>query len=124
MATPKDPVITVEVKRKRQPFTMVQNAIIRNDKLSLKAVGIMAFLLSLHPDVSARVSLSYIISKRNHDHRHSIRMALRELESAGYLQVTYIRDKGRFTGTKWIVTDEPLLPRSSNPACEPTEKPS
>lgn len=124
MATPKDPVIVVEVKRKRQPFTMVQNAIIHNDQLSLKAVGIMAFLLSLHPDISAKVSLSYITRKRNNEGRHSIRMALRELESAGYLQVTYFRDKGRFTGTKWTVTDEPLLPRSSNPACESPEKPS
>ena len=111
----------VIVRRKvRTNFTMLDNALILDQRLSWKALGLLTYLLSLPPNF--RLRLSHLSSLRPTG-RDATRAGLRELEEAGYLSISIERHvSGRFSATTWCVSESPVTldldpssPRTENP---------
>ena len=95
-------------KNNHERYTVVNNDCICDDKLSLKALGLLVRLLSL-PDnwEFSEEGLTKIFKK---DGQSSIRTGLKELEEAGYLIRERKRDdKGRITSVEWTVLEQPQL---------------
>lgn len=86
-------------------FTVLHNKTIRDPKLSYKARGILAVLLSL-PD-NWRTSAEDL-ARTAPDGRDSIRAGLRELETFGYLRRVKHRDDNGRVRTITTVYDRPL----------------
>jgi hypothetical protein len=112
----------VIVRRKvAKNFTVLDNALILDQRLSWKALGLLTYLLSLPPNF--RLYLSFL-GKLRPTKRDATRTGLRELEDAGYLSITVERDpSGRFLSTAWYVSDLPMGP--ATPQEQPcTENPN
>jgi hypothetical protein len=114
---------TVIVRRRVESnFTTLSNELIRDDRLSWKALGLLVYLLSLPGNFKLR--LAYL-AKQRPSGRDATRSGLRELEVAGYLAIERSHDsKGRFSTTTWFVSSTPFYssesPCSENPkAVEP-----
>jgi len=116
----------VIIRRKvRSNFTTLPNDLIRDPRISWKALGILVFVLSL-PD-NFRLRLSHLAKQKETSGRDATRTGLKELQQAGYLRIQRERgERGKFTHTTWLVTDrpgdlEPDSPRSDFPyAVNPT----
>jgi hypothetical protein len=76
---------------------MIDRRAIENPKLSWKAKGLLAYLLSRPDDWVVRFR---DLAKRAPDGAHTIRIAMKELREAGHVEVATERDGGRIT--KWI----------------------
>ncbi len=96
----------------RERFTAIDNAAVKDDGLSLKALGLLVKLLSFPDDWEfSENGLEKAFEK---DGRTSIRSGLKELESAGYLTRKRVRDeKGHIVKVAWIVTEKPHLENHS-----------
>ena len=105
----------VRSPRPANHFTVLTNSIIRDRRLSWRARGILVYLLSMPDDW--RTTSSHLASV-GQEGRDSIRNALAELESVGYLRRTKCQDeRGRWT-TRTLVFDAPQNPQG-NPQPEP-----
>ena len=67
----------------RPQFTRVDNRTLRDENLSFRAVGMLAFLLSM-PDVWS-TNYRHLASVHT-EGEHAVRETLKELERAGYLR--------------------------------------
>ena len=109
------------VKKKLHPFTMVENSLINDRKLTIGARFLIIYFLS-KPDGwqirSKDVERTCSISP------HIRRKLMKELEKHGYAWIEQARSPdGKLLGSRWVITDEPLDNRDSNllnPG-EPTE---
>lgn len=101
----------VIVRRKvKSNFTVLDNAIFRDRRLSWKALGLLVWLTSLPPNFKLR--LSHLASLRPTG-RDATRSGLKELEECGYLLIQRERDvSGKFVTTTWVINDSP---HSENP---------
>ncbi len=90
----------------RTNFTTLNNNLIQDARLSWKALGILAYLLSLPPDFKLYLKM---LGNLRPNGRDSTRTGLTELQECGYLKIEKIRDdgSGRFSGNFWEVTDTP-----------------
>ena len=107
-------------KHKNSNFTVVDNEILKNNKLSLKAKGLLVILLSLPDDWGFSVSGLSSLSK---DGRDSTRSTLKELENNGYLKMEQTKnDDGMFGKVVYNVYEVPFTgnPSTGNPF---TDKP-
>lgn len=95
--------------KKDRHFTQIANLIFKDPRLSYKAKGLMATMLTFHNDwviaVNHLVSLSV-------DGSDSVRSGMKELVQCGYLQMIPKRDsKGRMAGTEYVLSEIPeILP--------------
>lgn len=71
-------------KNEENPFTRISNATVRDPRLSLKARGLLALILSMSDQWD--LTISGILRFQNKDRENSVRSAWRELEDAGYLR--------------------------------------
>jgi hypothetical protein len=117
-------------------FTVLDNALITDKRLSWKALGLLTFLLSLPPDFKLRLNH---LSKQRSTGRDATRSGLKELEETGYLVIAVERHvNGKFACTTWTVSDRATdapnsdanncpktSPRSENPksAIQEADKP-
>jgi len=87
-------------------FTQVRNSILRDNKISLKAKGLLALLLS---NKDGWYSYAETIKSFSTDGDTSIRSALKELEDNYYLLRLRYRDKDdkKIKGGFWAYTDIP-----------------
>ena len=101
-------------------FTVLQNAAIRDGRLSFKARGLLAYMLSMPPDWDFSITG---LAKLNPDGKDSIRTGLAELEKAGYLtrEEQTRSDGGKFSGMAYVLRDVSTSTVSDFPT---TEKPS
>lgn len=88
-------------------FTQIPNAYVRDKRLSFKARGILAFLMS-HAS-GAQVSLASLVEESESDGLAAVRTGVMELEAHGYLTREAIRGGGGTYGTRWHLT-EPTIP--------------
>lgn len=93
---------------KNKNYTVMSNVHLRDSRLSLKAKGLLAMILSLPDDWKYSIEGLAAISKES---RSSINSGLRELEAAGYLTRRQLRDeKGHMTNTEYTIYEEPRAP--------------
>jgi len=93
------------VRRRRvDRFTIVPNDVLRDVRLSWKARGLLAYLLSLPDDW--RTS-SDRLARLGPDGRDAVRSGLRELEELGYLTRRRSQSSTGRWSTELIISDEP-----------------
>ena len=100
----------------QQGYTNVNNTIFRDQRLSLKARGLLCTMLSL-PDCW-EFSENGLQSILPADGKTSIRTSLKTLEDCGYLVRRQLREKGKMAGWEWEIFDTPQgfeKPQSENP---------
>lgn len=89
---------------RKDGYTVMSNAGLRDERLSYKARGVLAYLLSMpdHWTVSDRQ-----LASAGPDGRHAVQSALRELEKTGYLRRERWRSKNGTFEWASVVYDEP-----------------
>lgn len=87
------------------PFVMIDRRVIENPKLSWKAKGLLAYLLSRPDDWTVRFK---DLVNRAPDGAHTVRAAMKELKAAGHVQVTTERDGGKIIKWTYTVYEVPL----------------
>lgn len=117
-------------------YTVMSNHHLRNEKLSLKAKGLLSQMLSLPEKWNYTLSGLCAINPESKD---AIRSALRELEEQGYVVRRQTTDaSGKFSKNEYIIYEVPVSkpdtgadpslekPLSENPTTDnpPTGKPS
>ncbi len=101
-----------EVKRKKG-YTVMSNHHLQNGALSLKAKGLLSYMLSLPEDWDYSIAG---LAVKNKEGRAAIRAALEELEAFGYLRRERVRaDGGTFAGSRYFVYEEPLAQETAAP---------
>lgn len=92
-------------------FTIISNGLLRCNRLSLKARGLAAWLLSHRDDFELTLARIAQLTNTGVD---SIRSAVAELEAEGFLVRERVRDdKGRLEGALYYITDQPLTDESA-----------
>ena len=108
---------------KTRDYTVMSNYHLRDNRLSLKAKGLLSQMLSLPEDWDYTLAgLSYI----NRESKDAIRSAVNELEQAGYIDRRQTTDaKGKFSGNEYIIHEKPAqaeplspYPLSENPTTD------
>ena len=90
---------------KNRNYTVISNYHFRDTNLSMKAKGLLGFMLSVPDDwdYSERG-----LAKCFSDGRDAVRSTLKELEEHGYLIRQKVRDeKGRLCGTDYLIFESP-----------------
>lgn len=112
--------------KQEKDFTILPNALLRDERLWLRDVGLLARMLSLPDEWSFSVAgLRAIIPGVGRD---GLRDSLRRIEAAGYLRREKKRGKdGKIIGEIWTITDDPEtalpspgLPSPGNPTQQST----
>ena len=104
-------------------FTIISNEWLRDERLSFKARGLLAYIESHHPEWSISVTW---LAGHSIEGKEALRSAIAELELYGYLEREQENKGGRFGEVKWTtrepVTDEPLAenPLAENPPLKKT----
>lgn len=93
-------------KNADNPFVMVDRRVIENPKLSWKAKGLLAYLLS-RPD-NWVVRFQDLVN-RAPDGAHTVRAALKELRKAGHVKVIKEYKDGRIDQWTYKVFESPIL---------------
>ena len=96
-------------------FTQIPNLYLRDGRLSLRARGLYALLLSNVEGWKLTVSQ---LQEDNPEGRDAIRSAILELEEFGYLQREQSRQNGRFDETIWVTADPYGFPVTGLPSSE------
>jgi len=109
---------------KTKNYTVMSNHHLRNAALSLKAKGLLSQMLSLPDNWDYTLKGLSLINRENLD---AIRQAVKELEKAGYITRSRVRDeKGKLRGSDYIIhelpQDKPEPPEDDDPMPQP-EKP-
>lgn len=92
------------IKRvKKRGFTIIDNKIIKDERLSWKARGIFQYLWAMPDDWNFYVDE---VAKHSKDGIKALKSGLSELEKYGYLKRTMLRDeKGLFGEMSWKLSD-------------------
>jgi hypothetical protein len=91
------------LRKPQSDFTIIPNALIRSELLSLKAKGLYCLLFS-KPD--GWVYVEEVLIKESLDGREAFRSGLKELTDAGWLSKVQVRDdRGNFSHTDWHLSD-------------------
>ena len=101
---------TIRVE-KRKDFTVLSNACLDDERLSLRAVGLLNYMLRQPDDWN--FTLEWLAGKHK-DGLCAIRSAMEELEAAGYVTRGQSRQGGKFSKNEYIVRESPAFP----PSCE------
>lgn len=114
----------IRVQRNKN-YTVMANYHLKDQNLSLKAVGLLSKLLSLPENWDFSVNGLVSIVKEGRD---AVRSCLAELKENGYLKVESLRDKnGHIIGSKYTITEKPfdfVVKKNAEPKKPETEKPS
>jgi hypothetical protein len=101
-------------------FTQIPNHWVRDNRLSLKARGLLTMLMSHRPGWSLSINS---IAKECREGKDAIRTAIAELEELGYLERSQINESGRYGEAIWTTKDPADSPLSENPLSDnPTTK--
>ena len=94
-------------------YTVMSNYHLRDKSLSLKAKGLLSQMLSLPENWDYTLAG---LARINAEGRDAIRAAVQELERAGYIRRSRVRDdKGCLRGTEYIIYERPQQPDGDGP---------
>ena len=97
---------------RRDRWVTIDNDTIRDERLSWKARGLLAYLLSMPDNWTARTT---DLARRGPEGEHAVRAGLKELETAGYLTREKVhQDDGTFAHFA-TVHERPICPDGSFP---------
>lgn len=97
------PIIRKQVQFEKRNFTRIPNDWLRDERLSLKAKGLLAQLMSHSPGWRLTVQS---LADTNGCGTHAISKAIEELETSGYLVREQRRDDlGRLQDVDWFTND-------------------
>ena len=92
--------------QKERDYSVIDNAVLKDKRLSLKARGLIAFMLSLPSEWNFSVQG---LMKATGAGRDAIRTGLQELEKYGYLERVQIHGAdGNFVGTDYILHEKAI----------------
>lgn len=96
------------IRKKKHSYTILSNSVIRDERLSWKARGIFAYLMSLPEDWTFHQAE---IAKHSPDGLASLRAGLKELQKYKYLSISRERDSktGTLGESVWILDDSPIF---------------
>lgn len=100
---------------KNKNYTTISNQLFKNKGISLKAKGLMGYLLSLPSDWNLSINGIVSVSKEG---RTAIRNVFTELINAGYIERKQIRNKGKFVGYDYFVFEQPKLGNPTTAKCK------
>jgi len=102
---------------KNKDYSTIHNGFLKDNRLSLKAKGLLAYFLSRPDDWDF---YSNEILKHCKDGKDSLGSAIKELEIAGYIQRDFKRNTGgKFSGGyDYVVYEIPNPPKEENPISE------
>jgi hypothetical protein len=104
--------------KKEKNYTVLDNTCLRDNSISWKARGIMAYLLSLPEDWEIHFSE---VEKHATDGRDALMSGVKELKKHGYIVVTKERKKdGTFDKFRYNIIENPAHPQTDFPY---TDKP-
>ena len=93
-------------KEKKSDYTIIDNNIFKNEKLSLKAKGMICTMLSLPDDWQFSEEG---LRQLSNDSRTGIRSTLSELTEFGYLTRKQLKNEnGSFANMEYTIYEEPL----------------
>ena len=92
-------------------FAQIPNSWLRDSRLSLKAIGLLAQIMTHVPGWNMSINS---LADRNSVGRDQIRTAIAELEKFGYLTREQSREDGKFSETIWRTSDPIEKPLSEN----------
>ena len=101
--------MTIVRREHRAQFTIVPNAIFRDDRLSIEAKGVLGYLLSRPHNWQVRLDH---VGRTLHIGRKKLQRIFRELIGAGYVSREQARTAGahRFSEIDYVVRDVPVAP--------------
>lgn len=103
-------------------FTITNNQLIRDDRLTWKARGIFTYLWSMSDGWDFRVNE---VSRHAKDGRDSLRAGLKELEEYGYLKRQYKQSNGgKLDGYEWVLNDSPAAGKPVKNSIESNDFPA
>ena len=92
---------------KTKDYTIMSNHHLRNFDLSLKAKGLLSFMLSLPENWDYTLKGLSVVNREGVD---AIREAIKELEKAGYITRSRSRDeKGQLRGAEYVIHEQPVF---------------
>lgn len=95
----------LRIQKRENPYAQIDNRALNDSRLSWRARGILAYLLS-KPD-NWQVVIEDLI-KQSPDGRDAVRSGMRELTKAGYLELVAKQDEsGRMQGKEYILYETP-----------------
>ena len=106
-----------------QDFTVVPNALLQDQRLSFRDIGLLVWMLSKPADW--KFTKKTILAEIKQDGDRSVQAAVKKLQETGYLTITRgDRKKGKLAESIWTVYDEPQLqnaameqPQPRKPEC-------
>ncbi|UKK52637.1 helix-turn-helix domain-containing protein [Prevotella sp. E2-28] len=95
------------IRKKNENYTIISNVILRDSRISLKAKGLMALVMSLPPNWDFTIRGLIAIVKEGRD---AIYASIKELKQFGYCDVIVCRDeRGKLLGNDYVFYEEPQL---------------
>jgi len=108
-----------KAKSRINPYAQILRAAVQDENLTLKARGLLAYLLSL-PD-NWEIHFKELAAHFKKDGSTSIRTALNELKAMGYVNGQTIREGTKIVGYEYLVFEEPGLKRRFEETLEDNE---
>jgi len=111
--------ITIHRDNHSRNFTVISNQIIRNQGLSYQARFLLVWLLSFNPQDGFRFSIDKISNKTGIPLSRT-RSLIQELQNAGYIKLSRIRESNRYGCYRWEIFETPDL--NNEASIETSEK--
>ncbi len=104
----------ITVKKKTENFTILDNTLFKDETISWKAKGLLAYLLHLPNDWQIYLE---DLKNRSTDGIDSTRSAMNELIEKGYIERQELRELGKFKGYEYTVLEKPISvkPKTEKP---------
>ena len=104
----------ITVKKKTENFTILDNTLFKDESISWKAKGLLAYLLHLPNDWQIYLE---DLKNRSTDGIDSTRSAMNELIEKGYIVRQELRELGKFKGYEYTVLEKPISvkPKTEKP---------
>lgn len=91
-----------------QDFTVIPNALLQDQRLSFRDIGLLVWMLSKPADW--KFTKKNILAEISQDGDRSLQAAVKKLQDMGYLTITRgDRRKGKLAESIWTVYDTPQL---------------